>query len=340
MLTFFFIVISTFAIAADGCIGWNAYWQYRALGYGTTTGVITRSAVEVHQESHNKDWISANIRYDYSVSGAACSGDRYRYGGGFATEGIECRIVRENPVGKHVTVYYNPANPADSLLHPGVEGFDLFLALCLLPFSLFPLGIFVAAVRRTWGRCFGYGMAGAKLWDDGFVVRLRLPPAPAMFSAAAAAGVLACIAIFPIAFYYAFYYGGLQPPKWLMYRVWPAVLAGAAMAYVAAKWKQGRGGYDLVIDTTAKTVSLPRTTQRKLNLVMPLHELTAVEVRTVGLPGSRGGIFAGHYATAVFTDANGISRAERLAQWGDPRRAETLAAWLRQRLKLPAPAAG
>jgi hypothetical protein len=236
-------------------------------------------------------------------------------------------------VGEKVAVYYNPANPADSLLRPGLEGFDLFMAMCLLPFNVLPLGILAAAGRRIWGRCFGYSAAGAKLWDDGFVVRVRLPPAPAMFFAFLAAGVLAFIAIFPIVFFY----GGVQPPKWLMYRVWPVVLGGAALVYFATKWKQSRGGYDLVIDATAGKVVLPRSAMRKLNLVMPLHELTSIEVHNVGLPGSRGGPFAGYYPTAIFTDTNGIRRPEALVTWGDPRRAEALTAWLRHWLKLRCP---
>ena len=336
ILLFVGILWSTLALAADGYIAWSAYWQIRAVDYATTSGVITRSAVEEHHGTRNgtpTTYYTANIKYSYSVAGTTYTGDRYRYGEGLANDGMAHRIIGENPVGKRVTVYYHLGNPADSLLHPGLEGFDLFVGMCLLPFNLVPLGILAMAGRRLWSRCFGYRAAGAQMWDDGFVVRVRLPSVPPINFAALTAGALAFLAMFPILFYY----GGLHPPKSLMYRVWPVVLGGATLAYAAAVWRLSRGGFDLVIDTTAGRITLPRTTVRKFKIMRSLRGLTSIEVRTVGLPGSRGGMLAGYCPTAVFTDANGIRKAETLVQWGDPRRAEALAAWLRQRLNVAGP---
>jgi len=331
MLTLFPIVFSIVTLAIDSSIILPAYWQVRALNFLTTAGVITSSRLE-EQESRDRDGApthiySAVVKYQYFVAGKAYSGDRYRYGLFDFTSAHW--IVSEHPAGKKVGVYYNPSNPADSLLRPGLEGSDLFGAMFVAPFNLVPLGILVLIGRRTWSRCFGYRGAGTKVRDDGFIVRVRLPPVPPSFYAAVAAGMLAFFGLFPLLFFY-----GGPPPISVMYHVWPVILVSVPVVYVLAAWIQSRGAYDLAIDAIAGTVSLPCTRGRKRKVLLPLHEITAVEVRAVELPGSHGGFLSGYVPTLVLTDADGTSRAKALVQWNDPRRAEALAAWLRQRLRI------
>jgi hypothetical protein len=325
-------VFSIVTLALDGSIILAAYWQVRALKFLTTTGVIISSRLE-EQESRGRDGFSTHtysavVKYQYFVAGKAYSGDRYRYGLFFNGTSAQ-QIVNEHPAGKKVGVYYNPKNPADSLLRPGLEGADLFGTMFLLPFNLIPLGILALIGRRTWSRCFGYRGAGTKVWDDGLVVRVRLPPVPPSFYAAVAAGMLAFFGLFPLLIFY----GGPYAPISVMYHVWAVILVSVPVVYVLAACIQSRGAYDLAIDAIAGTVSLPCTRGRKRKVLMPLQEITSVEVRAVELPGSHGGFLSGYIPTLVLTDADGTSRAKVLVQWNDPRRAEALAAWLRQRLK-------
>ena len=63
-----------------------------------------------------------NVKYRYTVAGKTYSGNRYRFGEIYSSDGIGYQIVAEHPAGKRVTVYYNPDDPADALLRPGLEG--------------------------------------------------------------------------------------------------------------------------------------------------------------------------------------------------------------------------
>ena len=276
-LTLFLVVFSIVTLALDSSIILPAYWQVCALKFLTTTGVITSSRLE-EQETRDRDGFpthtySAVVGYQYFVAGKAYSGDRYRYGLFFDGTSAQ-QIVSEHPAGKKVGVYYNPSNPADSLLRPGLEGADLFGAMFVAPFNLIPLGILAWIGRRTWSRCFGYQGAGTKAWDDGFVVRVRLPLAPPSFYAAVAAGMLAFFGLFPLLIFY----GGPYAPISVMYRVWAVILVSVPVVYGLAAWIQSRGAYDLAIDAIAGTVSLPCTRGRKRKVLLPLHEITAVEV--------------------------------------------------------------
>ena len=62
----------------------------------------------------------ANIRYTYSVEGQRyeCEGGRVVPMLHFRPEGTPEELVARYPVGSSVTVFYNPADPADALLTP------------------------------------------------------------------------------------------------------------------------------------------------------------------------------------------------------------------------------
>jgi hypothetical protein len=327
------ILLAAAPLVMDAFFGWSAYRQVRALGYDTTTGVVTASAVKEHESTGSRGprhTYGAAVKYRYFVAGKAYSGNRVRYAQGSSNDDSAWRAVHEYPVGKQVPVYYCPEDPADSLLHPGLEGFDLFIGMFLLPFNLFPVFVFAQVVSRIWGRCFGYWGAGAKVWDDGSVVRVRLPRVAPLFLAFFATGIVAFLAVFPVGFFC----GGFHPSKSLMYCVWPLVLGSFPLGYVVAARRQSRGGCNLVIDTAAGKVLLPSTFGRKSRDPLPLDEVTSIEVRDANPPGASGGLCYSACLTLVFTAADGTSTAEKLTQWADPGRAESLAAWLRQRLKV------
>ena len=191
-----------------------------------TSGTVISSVVEQHESSgsHGVTYTySPNIKYRYRIAGKEHIGDCYRHGQGASSDDSACKIVSEHPVGKEVAVYFNPVDPADSLLQPGLDGSDLFMAMFMLPFNLVGLGILALAGRMAWRRCVGYRGIGAKVWDDGIVVRVHLPLGPPIVAAALVVGMLAFCAIFPVAFLF----GGSHPSKSLMYHVWTLILASA-----------------------------------------------------------------------------------------------------------------
>jgi hypothetical protein len=61
-------------------------------------------------------------------------------------------IVRNYAQGRETTVYYNPTDPAESLLQPGVDGSDLLLLLFLAPWNLMVAAGWLVLVKSAAAR--------------------------------------------------------------------------------------------------------------------------------------------------------------------------------------------
>ena len=91
--------------------------QYLALNFSTTRGRIVRSEVGHSAMSRR----GVDIEYNYAVAGVDYTGHRYRYDDHNVTLEWDA-AVEDNPRWPSQTVYYNPKNPADALLEPGIDG--------------------------------------------------------------------------------------------------------------------------------------------------------------------------------------------------------------------------
>ena len=131
--------------------------QIRAEHFPTTAGIITHSEVQVISSGKGASY-DARLRYAYRVAGRDFVGNRYRYGSFTASAERARTLSARYPVGAPVSVRYNPADPADAILTPGIEGADLFAPLFLLPFNLLPFAIGPAlygprlSIRARWAR--------------------------------------------------------------------------------------------------------------------------------------------------------------------------------------------
>ena len=326
------ILLATAPLVMDAFFGGIAYRQVRSLRYETTTGVVTASAVQEHESTDlggPRHTYSAAVKYHYFVAGKAYSGDRYRYVQGSSSDDSAWQVVGEYPVGKRVPVYYCPEDPADSLLHPGLEGFDLFVAMFLLPFNLLPIGVFALVVADLGPLC--------RVSPGG---RQDVGRRPRGAGAAAAGGAARrCLPR----------YGdrGVSrhlPGRFFLRRI-PSAKVGDVLRLAHCRWQFSVGlrGHRVVAEPgwvrsgdrhRGREGFASTDLREKCRVQLPLHELTSIEVRDAEPRRMRGGLCYSDCPTLVFTGADGISRAEKLAQWADPRRAESLAAWLRQRLKV------
>ena len=226
---------------------------------------------------------------------------------------------------------YNPGDPADALLQPGVDGGDLFLATFLLPFNLVLLVIGSLLAGKVWRGSAKAPAGGAKLWDDGFQVRVRVSQVRPFAVAAVVAGLLAFGALFVALGC------GPHPPMELMVAAWCVILVGWLLGYIGCRWRLAQGGSDLVIDTTAGQVTLPRTMGRKADVTIPMRAITSVEVQQVERPGSREEpTIATSRPWPSPTQASSPCR-EKLVEWFDQASTEDLAAWLRERLRIAPP---
>jgi hypothetical protein len=330
-LALFALIVTGAILALDGYLAWVAYCQIRAQNYPTTMGVITHSEVESHAGGKRTEY-TPNVQYRYAVAGNTYSSNRYRFGELYAYEGKAHQIVAEHPVGKQVRVSYDPDNPADALLQSGLDGGDLFLSMFLLPLNLVILVLGSLWAGQAWRRAAESPAGGARMWDDGFQVRVRLSQSRPYVVAAVVAGLLAFGSLFV-----ALGFGGAHPPMTLMVVAWCVVLAAWLLSYIGCVWKLAQGGSDLVIDTTAQQVALPQTTGRNAVVMIPMRAITSVDVEQVEKRGSRGEKFSYYVPTLAFTDASGATCRAKLVQWFDRAKTEELAAWLRGQLRLGRP---
>src|SRR5512145_2739045 len=96
---------------ADASQGWQA-----------TTGLITGAQVEQSPSMDSDgDWsdsYSPRVSYDYTALGQLYTGKKISFGFTKAHNthrGAEAELARY-PIGSQVTVFYNPANPAEAVL--------------------------------------------------------------------------------------------------------------------------------------------------------------------------------------------------------------------------------
>jgi hypothetical protein len=136
----------------------------------SVTGRIVKSEVATAAVKNGRALIisdHADTVYSFTVNGTSYRGECRRVVPmlHFNTEGSPEEVVARYPVGKSVTVYYDPNNPADALLTPVPDqsARTLISSLGLIAPALGAVGLLIA------------GMAGLQLWRE----RGLVPPVPA-----------------------------------------------------------------------------------------------------------------------------------------------------------------
>lgn len=106
----------------------------------TTRGQIESSRVIDRALSSGTQGYGVEIVYTYDARGKTHHGDRLGKNGSFITNVRSAiqKVVDRYPPTKEVTVYYNPADPPESMLNPGV-GFVLWFSL-LIPVMFLAVG--------------------------------------------------------------------------------------------------------------------------------------------------------------------------------------------------------
>lgn len=126
--------------------GVRQFMQAKAsAAWPTVTGVITVAELgkQMGNERDESTTYSADISYDYLVN------DRSYVNGAVSFDGVKSsdpatarRILKRYPVGKQVAVYYNPNDPQDAVLEPGLHGGSWFLPLFGALFVAVGVGLF------------------------------------------------------------------------------------------------------------------------------------------------------------------------------------------------------
>jgi hypothetical protein len=129
--------------------GWNILQNARAsASWPTAEGVVLSSEVTLSTDADGSDSYSPEVTYRYLALDSSYENRTIKFGeNSYGNRRKAQDIAAGYPVGKSVTVYFDPESPARSVLEPGVSGgsylvlgiglFFIVLSLVLTPISLF-----------------------------------------------------------------------------------------------------------------------------------------------------------------------------------------------------------
>ncbi len=311
--------------AFDFFVGRTIVRQMRATHFPTTTGRILDSGL-----SHgSKGTTGVAIRFSYEVEGRRYESARYRFDDTKSSDSAWAQAaVRSNPKGAERTVYYNPADPSEAILSPGIEGSELFMLMFLTPFNAIGLLLLGAPLMMLRNRWWPTELPGHK------VVRARMRTSVALPKLAPlTAAILTFVGgAFGMTFVVAFLGGGFHPHLRTVTIAWAVVAGAAVCVYIWRRVRLASGADDLVIDPGAGMVSLPLIFGRKQRELLARGDVEGVEVAEKRTRGSKGRDRITH---RVALRLRGEGRVETLVEYSRAEDADRFAAWLRKELDSP-----
>ncbi len=114
--------------------GWNIVQDARASSqWPTTEGTVTSSEVRDTSDAES-DSYSPRVTYEYQVDDVSYQNNTITFGqNSYSSRRKAESIAAGYPTGSRVTVYYEPGDPAQSVLEPGASaGSFIVLAIGLL----------------------------------------------------------------------------------------------------------------------------------------------------------------------------------------------------------------
>lgn len=319
---------SALILGGDWHIGYGLWHQVRASFYPSTQGTITHS--EIHKERRNKSTdYTFMVRYTYQVGGQSYTGSRYCYGGStYMVLGLAEDLKQRFPVGSHPPVYYNPKAPQDAVLLTGPQSPDLLALLGMTPFNL---GLF-------WVWFWGLGLRNWRWRNqlgsrqrEGFVyvtLHERTPAEEGMMVTGISAltttlGVLICTMS--------------NPSLFVTLVAWGVVIYLGVRKARRHRALLRSGVYDLILDEKEQLLSLPPGGGRTERLELPWDLIKAVAVERQQHKDEKGRTHTSYSLVLDFNRTFKDSTSALLVNWEDQGKVESLARWLRARLKLPGP---
>ncbi len=298
----------------DVFLGCVLFQQARATTFPTAEGVVTRSNLVKGRGDEGPVYQLA-VAYDYEVNGQKYTGSRYNSVDLNTGKRSWQRVADELPVGARVPVYYDPADPAESMLRPGPTGAHIAMVWFLTPFNLIMVGgwVMFARVRRP-----AFGPHAVKSIADGYRVRL-----PAYSRAGCGAGCLLAITFCGV-FVWGFVYG-FDPPVELAAGTYLGAVALAVLLAVRLPvplaWVE--------VDERTRVLRFPAKPEP---LEISFAAIRAVTVRHEEKTDSEGDVQHEYHCELVRAGKGPFN----VATYSDPESAEAFASWLRARVRITA----
>jgi hypothetical protein len=296
--------------------------QHLALKFPTTQGRIIRSEVGKGASSRR----GVEIEYNYTVDGRGHTGHRYRYDDHNAA--LEWDVtVEEYPPWSSQTVYYNPANPEDSLLQPGINGADWLLLLFALPLNVLSYILWSVMIRRLQEKARIRSAGGVRIFKQPGETRVSLAETSALAAGLYGSAAAAFIAAFPVVIS-----SGFEPTVPFMMVTWTVVLAVGLAAFVWRAARNMSGIYDLRINQASQTVTLPQTAERQHRLSVARREISGVSMQR-RVTKSPSGTHLSYLPALNRNGSPAASQSMKLISWGwSEGRAQAFSQWLSQEL--------
>lgn len=309
---------SGLVLLADCTIGRDYYKQYESGKFPSVTGTITHSELQTHTNSKGDVYYTVIIDYVYKVGGQTFTGDRLAFSED--EPGIsEPTIVNSHPAGSAVQVYYNPRDPNESLLYPGVTAGDSSWVLFLTPFNSVMIGFWTWIGGWLRLRLFKPIAGGVRIIEDGTTTRVRLPRWDAIWWALATTAGLGFI--FTILVGAAM---NMHPLTTFVLPITGLIYFSGLGVYVWRCVRANSGDEDLVINEASGTLELPLTFGRKERMTVGFRDIKAIWVETIVNSGPKGT----SYVFAPTLKMRSDSRKQRLAGWSDQMKAVDFTVWL------------
>ena len=102
------------------------YSGQRSASWPQTTGTVSKAEVEPYKSSRGFDRSQAVVAYSYEVDGEKYRSDTIFFGQGPVDEAA-ARALVEKYKGPEVAVYYQPGQPENATLQPGVAWSEVSL---------------------------------------------------------------------------------------------------------------------------------------------------------------------------------------------------------------------
>jgi len=129
--------------------GWNILQNARAsASWPTADGIVTQSIVSRSTDADGADSYSPEITYSYKVDNTNFTNSTIKFGeNSYSSRKKAEGIAAGYPIGKNVTVYYDPEKPDRAVLEPGVSAgsyivigigvFFILITLAIVPVTYF-----------------------------------------------------------------------------------------------------------------------------------------------------------------------------------------------------------
>lgn len=325
ILVFAGLFWSAITLLFDYQMGVSAVRQVLALRFANTQGTILSSEVTEHDGDEGPTY-GVKLRYSFEVGERHFNGERYRYDTSTSSGGWAQRVVQKHPPGATVTIYYDPGDPENCVLRPGIAGSDLFHLVFMTPFNVVMLGFWWFGWNRIRYRWCQPIAGGVKLRTNLRKTRAQMTEYSPLTVGVLTIALLAFGSIFVVGFAF----GGFHPSLQTMTVTWSIILTGGLAAAIWRGAKIAGGRYDLVLDEMNRTLQLPRTCGRTSAESIPFVDVYGAFVATFEKSVSEGGTSCTYIPTLRLGDRDGPT--ENLAEWHDAERARQFVAWLNAKL--------